>query len=88
MKCFHIVDSKGHRQLISISVDRVGAGGGYRGIDEAARREDLRAIMLEDALVELNRVRFKYRHLRELLAVFGEIDAASVRAARKKRKAA
>lgn len=81
-----LVDAKGRREYLSLTGDRV--SGGYRSIEDAVRIPDLRAVMLEDALAELNRVRAKYRHLVELVRVFEEVEAVERRTAKKRKLAA
>ena len=75
-----VVDVKGDRQLISLSVDR--AVGGYRSLDDVLARPDLREVMLNDALAELERLEIKYEHLKEL----AEVWAAKSRVASRTRK--
>lgn len=68
----HIVDDEGARRFVSLSVDR--AEGGYRPINEVLARIDLRQVMLQDALTELERVQKKYKHLQELDEVWRARD--------------
>lgn len=72
----HVVLEDGGPVLVSLSVDRV-RGGGYRSIDEVLPVQDLRDIMLADALAELERVRRKYERVVELTEVW--IAAEAVR---------
>lgn len=65
----HIVDAEGHRQVVSLSVDRQ-QGGGYRSVQDVLSVDDLRAVMLSDALEELQRVQRKYEYLQELAKVW------------------
>jgi hypothetical protein len=71
----HIVTATGARELISLSTDRV-TGGGYRPVADVAERVDLRRIMLQDALDELERIRFKYERLQELETIWRAADKA------------
>lgn len=64
----HIVDNDGGRRFVSLSIDR--QEGGYRPIGEVMERVDLRQVMLDDALNELNRVQARYKHLTELSEVW------------------
>ncbi len=80
----HIRTEQGDRQAISLSIDRVRDGGGYRDLDQVLARKDLHEIMLEDALGELDRVQAKYDRLKELTPVWEARDA--VRRRRRGRK--
>jgi hypothetical protein len=73
----HIVDAEGARRFVSLSIDR--AEGGYRQISDVMRSRDMRAVMLSDALAELERVQRKYRHLQELDVVWAARDKVSRR---------
>lgn len=81
----HVVNDTGERTLISLSTDRM-SGGGYRMVDSVGRNRDLRAIMLQDALNELQRVEAKYKRITELSRVWEEASAAR-EATRRKRAA-
>ena len=70
----HIVSPSGARQVISLSIDRVRPGGGYRDLDSVLKVATLREVMLDDALADLERMRVKYEHLSELAKVWGEVD--------------
>lgn len=63
----------GERKLVSLTIDRSN-GGGYRHIDDVVRAPDLREILLRDALAELERVRMKYLHVKELADVWAAIE--------------
>jgi hypothetical protein len=71
----HIVTEKGERKMVSLSIDRTN-GGGYREIDDVMREPGLRNILLQDALLELRRVKHRYNSVKELAKVWGEIDLA------------
>lgn len=62
--------------VISLSIDRVKPGGGYRDIQSVMRDRDLREVALEDALVQLDAIRKKYDWLQELARVWEELDLA------------
>jgi|SRR5215813_801261 len=62
----HVRTEEGDRALLSLSIDRVRDGGGYRGFDDIKQSRDLYQILLTDALNELERVRTKYERLQEL----------------------
>jgi hypothetical protein len=74
------------RAYVSLSSDRhhpeedeeLGAAGGYRSMTEVLAADDLRAIMLNDALRDLQVMERKYAQLSQLAGVFEE--AAKVRA--------
>jgi hypothetical protein len=59
---------EGPREFVSLTIDR--ATGGYRETAEVLRREDLRMIMLKDALAELDRMRERYQALQQLADVW------------------
>ena len=69
----HVVADDGAPLVVSLTIDRK-AGGGYRDLNDVGARPDLRQIMLNDALAELERVRTKYERVRELAAVWEETD--------------
>lgn len=83
----HIVTEGGERRTVSLAIDRK-KGGGYREIKDVARQPDLRKMMLQEAMAELNRIRHKYEAIKELAAVFGEIDKADRRMNKKTKVAA
>lgn len=60
----HITEPEGPRRFISLSIDR--RDGGYRPLSDVMARQDLRAVMLQDALDELERVQKRYDRLVEL----------------------
>lgn len=66
----HIVDRSGTRMMVSLSIDRVNPGGGYRDVNDVLRHENFREIMLQDALLDLERVQHKYETLKELASVW------------------
>jgi hypothetical protein len=82
----HVVNEEGVRQIVSLSIDRVNQGGGYREIGSILASPPLREILLADALAELERVRLKYHGLVELAKVWDEVNRAKTRT-RKKRAA-
>jgi len=63
------------RQYVSLSIDRVG-GGGYRHIASVMNTPDLRTVLLQDALRELERMQERYQALTELDRVWAAADAA------------
>jgi hypothetical protein len=79
----HIVSQEGHRQFISLSIDRVNPGGGYRDLETVMKAPQLREIALQDAFNDLARLQAKYEHLQELAKVWEELERA-----KKRRKAA
>lgn len=69
----NIVDAVGFRRYVSLSIDRK-PGGGYRETREVLSRQDLRAVMLDDALDDLDRLRRLYEPLRELSPVWNAVE--------------
>lgn len=83
----HVVNEKGIRAMVSLTIDRTGAGG-YRDIESVLATPDLREVLLADALAELERMRAKYESLVELAKVWDEIhrvQTAQRRRGRRKR---
>ena len=74
----HVVNAEGEPQLVSLSFDRAKTGG-YRHVDEVAASRDLSAILLKDALAELERVQAKYERVQDLTKVWTEVKAAKRR---------
>jgi predicted DNA-binding protein with PD1-like motif len=68
----HVLDAEGARRFVSLSIDR--GEGGYRQISDVMSNADLRKIMIEDALGELQRMERKYKHLQELEVVWAARD--------------
>lgn len=69
----HLVLEDRTPMMVSLSIDRV-KGGGYRSIDDVRRVPDLREIMLEDALLELGRMKARYQRVHALSSVWAEAD--------------
>lgn len=69
-----VVNEKGRRELVSLSIDRQNPGGGYRFLTNVMGDDYLKEIALQDALKELRRVQEKYQHLKELASVFRAVD--------------
>ena len=63
-----------HRAYVSMMADRQADGGGYRSIHVVLSNPTQRALLLQEALAELNALRVKYRALLELAPVFEAID--------------
>lgn len=70
----HIRNEQGVRQFVSLSIDRRRPGGGYRELSDVMASKSMRAILLDDALAELERVRLKYDSLTELAAVWNAVE--------------
>lgn len=70
----HIVTDDGEPEVVSLSIDRVKPGGGYRKIEDVVADKELSEIMLDDALAELDRMRVKYRFVKELTDVWAATD--------------
>lgn len=81
----HVIEDHSVRRFISLSVDRV-QGGGYRDMNDVMTAPNLRDVMLQDALSELERMQRKYQRLKELEGVWDA--AATVRRRRPPRKRA
>ena len=75
------------REFVSLSIDRQ-AGGGYRFTNEIMEHVTLQEILLADALKELQRLREKYGHIRDLIRVWSEIDRIDAKHKRKRKIAA
>lgn len=78
----HIVDERGTPQMVSLTVDRVKPGGGYRNIADVANDATLREVMLRDAMRALRHWQAKYRHIKacaELRPVDRAIDKAAAK---------
>ena len=69
----HVVDARGHPLLVSLSIDR-NIGGGYRPIADVLKAQDLRDVLVRDALEELERVQDKYARVEALATVWAEAD--------------
>lgn len=78
----HIVTDEGARQVVSLSVDRQRPSGGYRDLDDVLPKPDLREVLLNDALAELERVQAKYSRLQELNEVWAAKDKIKARVKR------
>ncbi len=61
------------RAFVSLSTDRA-QGGGYRSIEAVMSSSDIMAVMLADALGELNVLRKKYAKLKALRPVWDAIE--------------
>jgi hypothetical protein len=66
----HVVSAEGTRQLVSLSTDRHRPGGGFRHIDDVLPVRELREVLLEDALRELQRVEARYKQVTELAEIW------------------
>lgn len=71
----HVVNENNVRRMVSLSIDRVTSGGGYRALDDVMASQSLREVMLTDALAELERIKLKYETLTELAKVWVETEA-------------
>jgi len=68
-----IVNEDREPQFVSLSCDR-SSGGGYREISNVVKSEHFSAVMLRDAIQELNRVRTRYNRVKQLTSVWRELD--------------
>lgn len=71
----YIVSDEGERTVVSLSIDRK-ASGGYRDVQDVLKDDELRKVLVRDALAELKRVKAKYEHIKELASVYAEIEKA------------
>lgn len=62
------------RTYVSLESDRQLEGGGYRHLGEAMTNTDRRNMLLRQALLEFQRLRAKYKALKELASLFASID--------------
>jgi len=69
----HIVDPIGRRKYVSLSIDR-SAGGGYTPVQRVLSHRELRRVMFNDALDDLDRLQRLYAHLGELSPVWQAVD--------------
>ena len=80
----NIVDADGGRQFVSLSCDRKHDGSnGYRPLSDVIGRADLRDIMVQDALADLERMQQRYERLTELQSVWAEADRLRSKRSRK-----
>jgi hypothetical protein len=83
----YIVDADGGRRFVSLSIDRKHDGSnGYRPLSEVMERPDLREVMMNDALHDLERVQERYKKLTDLNEVWAA--AEKLRARRRTKTAA
>lgn len=75
----HVVSSDGDPVLVSLSIDRHKKGGGYRDLSDVVKDRDLTAILMRDALAELERVKAKYERLQELSPLWEQMEAVRSR---------
>ena len=66
----HVVNDDGVRQMVSLTIDR--RDGGYRNLNAVMDAPDLRTVLLNDALAELDRVQKRYEAVSELAKVWQE----------------
>jgi hypothetical protein len=64
------------RVMVSLHNDRT-EDGGYRDLRAVLNDDDLRAALLSAALRELNALRRRYAHLKELAGVFAALDGVA-----------
>lgn len=63
-------EDDGERRMVSLTIDRTKPGGGYRDLDEVLKSKSLHAILLNDALSDLDRLKKKYERLKDLEPVW------------------
>jgi len=71
-----------HRMYVSLTNDR-NPDGGYRALADVVSDVELRRQMLEEALVDLERLELKYSQLEELAHVFEEANKIRKKAKKK-----
>lgn len=62
------------RAYVSIEQDRQQPGGGYRHTAEVMTTPNFRTMLLRQALLEFQRLRAKYKALKELAGLFATLD--------------
>lgn len=62
------------RVFISMHDDRRNDGGGYRPLEKVLSNKDMRKVLLDEAIEELEWFRRKYQCLKELAEVFSAFD--------------
>jgi hypothetical protein len=78
----YVVDPYGGREFLSLSIDRP-QGGGYRPVGQIQSRPELREILLNDAVDDLERLQRLYRTLPELRPVWTLVASLRRRSGRK-----
>lgn len=71
-------DNEPVQAFVSLTTDRVKAGGGYRAMVDVLSDETMSAQLLQDALTQLNNMRQKYGRLQQLVKVWEEVDRVQV----------
>jgi hypothetical protein len=74
----HVRSPEGVRQIVSLTIDRVRPGGGFRDLDRVMSQPDLRSVLLRDALADLTRLQTKYAQLTELASVWEAVNEVRV----------
>lgn len=80
----HIVSADRAPQMVSLTIDRKD-GGGYRSISDVLAMPSLREIMLEDALLELERMKARFARVQELATVWDAAQEVRVKTPRRKK---
>lgn len=83
----NIVSEDGERRVVSLSIDRKVAGG-YRDVETVLKDDELRKVLVRDALSEFKRVKAKYEHIKELSDVYAEIEKADQKYSEKRQSIA
>lgn len=71
--------------FVNLTTDR-NAGGGYRSTTQVLAMDSLRAQLIEDAMMDMDRFRAKYASISELAAVIQTMDLALDKIVPKRRK--
>lgn len=77
-----VIDADGPKEIrgyVSLSPDRMGKGG-YRTMVDVLKNIRMRGQLLDDAIDDLQRLRTKYRALKELADVFAAISEIELKA--------
>lgn len=72
------------RAYVSLVPDRTRHGGGYRSLANVMANSEMRAILLQNATDDLNLLRLKYGHLKELAKVFEAAEKVKTRRRRRR----
>lgn len=70
----HVTTADGSPVMVSLSIDRTSKGGGYRSVSDVLSSEELSLVMLNDALEELERVKFRYARVEQLTSVWRTVE--------------
>ncbi|MDP9090163.1 MAG: hypothetical protein M3O26_15635 [Pseudomonadota bacterium] len=69
------------RAFVSLTMDRIRHGPGYRAIQDVLQDEGMREQLLADAIADLTTLRVKYKALTQLSRVWNAIDEVALKSA-------